>query len=138
MANPANPAQFPIAQRDAFLIPSGPNLTEDQFHLFVVLTDPGKSNEVLMVNATTCYPNIPDDPSCYLEAGDHNFIQHRSYVLYEKSRKLSITKLRQLIAAKTIIFRPPPVNHAVFTRIGAAVPGSRMSPDHIDFFNRYR
>lgn len=31
MASPANPAQFPISQRDAFLIPSGPNLAEDHF-----------------------------------------------------------------------------------------------------------
>lgn len=138
MASPANPGQFPISQRDAFLIPSGPNLTEDQFHLFTVLTDPGKSDTVLLVNATTCYADVPDDPSCYLEVGDHNFIRRRSYILYEKSRKVSVVKLRQLIAARTIIFRPPPISQAVFARIVAGVAGSRMSPEHIAFFEQYK
>lgn len=135
----ANPAQFPVSQRDAFLIPSGPNCSnEDQFHLFVVLTDTNKSNSILLVNATTCHPNVPDDPSCYLEVGDHNFIRQKSYILYEKSRKLSLLKLRQLIAARTIIFRPPPIAQEVFERIMAGVQGGRMSPEHLAFFTLHR
>lgn len=59
-------------------------------------------------------------------------------MLYEKSRRARVVKLRQLIAARTIIFRPPPISQTVFARIIAGVAGSRMSPEHIAFFEQYK
>lgn len=134
----ANSAHFPIARRDAFLIPTGPDLSEDQFHFFVVLTDPAKHDSVLLVNATTLHPNVPYDPACILEVGDHAFIRRRSYILYSKARKISLQRLRQLIAAKTILYRPPPISPVVFERIAAGVSGGQMSPEYLDFYQLYK
>ncbi|MBJ7312090.1 hypothetical protein ACFOLJ_04070 [Rugamonas sp. CCM 8940] len=113
-------------------------MSEEQFHFFVVLTDPAKHDSILLVNATTIYPNVPYDPACILEVGDHSFIRRRSYILYSKARKISLQRLRQLIAAKTILFRPPPISPIVFERIAAGVSGGQMSPEYLDFYQLYK
>lgn len=138
MANPAQPAQFPIAQRDAFLIPSGPGAAQDQCHFFVVLTDPAKNDSVLLVNATTYRGNLPHDASCFLDVGDHPFIRHKSYILYSKPHRATLQRLRTLIASGAVTLRPPPVSHAVFARIEAGTSSNQMTPDDLDFYQRFK
>lgn len=138
MANPAQPAQFPITQRDAFLVPSGPGAAQGECHFFVVLTDPAKSDTVLLVNATTYRQNAPHDASCFLDVGDHPFIRHKSYIVYSKPHKATVQKLRTMIASGTITLRPPPVSQAVFARIEAGASSCQMKPEDNAFYLQYR
>ena len=138
MTIPANGAQFPVSQRDAFLIPSHPGIDEDEYHLFTVLTDPAKDNSVLLVNASTVYTGVVHDTTCYLNVGDHPFIRHLSYIFYAKSRIVTLQKLRTLVAARTIIYRPPPISVPVFERIIAGVGGPQMDPEHLRFYNSFK
>ena len=112
---------FPVAQRDCFLVPSGPN---ELRHLFVVLTDPAKHDGILLVNVTSCHPGVPDDPACYLHAGDHRFITHQSYILYSKARFIMKDKLSREVASQSFIPYPPKMDVAVFARVLAGVDSS--------------
>lgn len=72
---------------DAFFCQAGP-----KEHLFVVLFDPdtfpsegyGKKLCIVSVNFTSVTTEKRIDPACIIEAGEHPFIQHQSYVLYER------------------------------------------------------
>lgn len=126
-------AQFPISQRDAFLVPSGSGN-----HLFFVLTDPSKHSSVLMVNATTLHTNAPFDGSCLLGVGDHSFFQHDSYIRYLSARIVPQQNLRTQIAAKNVIYRPPPISSALFNRIATGTNSQLMEPAKKAFFDAYR
>lgn len=70
------------------LVPSGPA----GMHLFMLIVGPvvvqnyGQHEQMLMVSATTLRPELPHDNACVLNAGDHPFIQHPSYVTYRHAR----------------------------------------------------
>jgi len=56
-------------------------------HLFIVLTDPSKTGEVVTVGISTIRDSTPDGAlTCRLNAGDHPFIRHPSYVDYHRAR----------------------------------------------------
>ena len=61
-------------------------------HLFflilgpVVLADYGSSPQLAMVSATTLRDGVPHDSACVLKAGDHAFVQHRSFLAYRYMR----------------------------------------------------
>jgi hypothetical protein len=76
-----------IAPGNTFLIPSGTGK-----HLFfvvlgpVVLPEHGKAPHYVFAGATTLHEGAPHDPACVIEAGEHPFIQHRSYIAYRHMR----------------------------------------------------
>lgn len=126
---------YPVAQRDCFRIPSGPG---NQQHLFVVLTDPAKHDGVLLVNATSCHPGVPDDPSCYLHVGDHPFIRHQSYVLYSKARYILKARLSIEIASQNFIPHSPQINPIVFARVLAGIVSPNMDPNKRAFAMKFK
>jgi hypothetical protein len=129
------PAQFPISQRDAFLVPSG---AAGQNHIFFVLTDPSKHDSILMVNATTLRPGAPHDSSCLVGVGDHPFFQQQSYILYAEARIVTQQNLRTQIAAKNVIFRPPPLGPAVFNRLVLGTASPHLAPTKKAFFDAHQ
>lgn len=66
-------------------MPSGTGVDPNLMHLFIICTDADGTGQHLLVNVTTWRNNLCD-PSCILEAGSHEFIKFRSYVLYRKAR----------------------------------------------------
>lgn len=126
-------AAFPLAQRDAFLVPSGPGN-----HIFFLMTDPAKNDEILLLNVTTVRAGVVHDPSCYLNVGDHDFITHQSYVSYARARRILKSSFRSKIAAQEIIFRPPPLSAAAFAMIAAGTSSKQMTPEMKIFFDTYR
>lgn len=84
------------APGQTLLVPSGPGL-----HLFflilgpVTLADYGRVPQVALVGATTLRDGIPHDTACVLEAGEHAFIQHRSYLAYRYMRLDSTPACRE-------------------------------------------
>ncbi len=77
-------------RRATLLIPSGPAHDPDRKHLFIVLTDPAQVLEYtekysLLVGVASVQTDLPHDPTCLLDAGDHEFIRHKSYVHYARA-----------------------------------------------------
>ena len=78
-------------RRATLLYPSGPAHDPERNHLFIVLTDPAEVLDLsgrhsLLVSVSTIHPSVPHDPACQLHMGDHEFIKHRSYVIYAEAR----------------------------------------------------
>ena len=72
----------------ALLIPSG----NEGDHLFIALNDPGRfegygSNPcVVLVNLSSVREGVPYDATCVLDAGEHEFVRHPSFVFYRNAR----------------------------------------------------
>lgn len=85
---------------DTFFMQSG--LSE---HLFVVLTDPntyldegyGQRFCLVSVNFTSVRDGRNIDNACIITAGEHPFIQHDSYVLYEKMEFMDYERTFQAV-----------------------------------------
>lgn len=59
-------------------------------HLHIICNDPVfyPINDcfcVLAVNISSLKDGVPHDPTCILQRGDHDFIKHDSYVVYERA-----------------------------------------------------
>lgn len=62
----------------SLLIPTGGG----HFHLFVILTDKCPKGLHLLVNISSCDPNVQHDTTCEVNPGDHRFVNHASYAVY--------------------------------------------------------
>jgi hypothetical protein len=110
------------------LVPSGSGL-----HLFflilgpVVLADYGSAPQLAMVSATTLRDGIPHDPACVLEAGEHPFIQHRSYLAYRYMRLDSSLHVEKMVSGA--VWKPhDPCAADLLKRVVAGVCRSRLTP----------
>lgn len=118
-------------KRATLLIPSGPQGDQDRKHLFILLTDPhadeaGKSC-ILMVSLSTVRPGMPHDPTCILYAGDHSFVKHDSYVVYQKARLEEADKVLRGVKNGQLVPQAP-MDGAVFARICKGLEDSRLTP----------
>ena len=116
------------APGQTLLVPSGPGL-----HLFflilgpVVLADYGSSTQLAMVSATTLRDGVPHDPACVLEAGDHSFVQHRSYLAYRHMRLDVSQHVERMV--NSAVWKPhDPCSANLLKRIVAGVCQSRLTP----------
>ena len=127
-------------RRATLLIPSGPAHDSERKHLFVVLTDPAEvfdfaGKHSLLVDIASIYPDIPHDPACELHAGDHEFIQHKSYIAYahariEPSQKLVNGVKSGDLVPKTILAQE------IFARVCKGLAESRFTAPRIIAFYR--
>lgn len=118
-------------KRATLLIPSGPQGDQDRKHLFILLTDPHDdevgNNCVLMVSLSTVKPGVPHDPTCILYAGDHPFVKHDSYVVYQKARLEDAGKVLRGVKNGQLVPQDP-MDGAVFARICKGLEESRLTP----------
>jgi hypothetical protein len=126
-------------KRATLLIPSGPQGDLDRKHLFILMTDPYQNEAnsplfILMVSLSTIRKGIPYDPACILHSGDHPFIKHDSYVVYQKARLEDADKI--LRGVKSGQLTPyDPVDKDVFERISKGIHESRLtSPKLLEFY----
>jgi hypothetical protein len=93
----------------------------------VVLADYGSAPQLAMVSATTLRDGVPHDPACVLEAGDHPFIQHRSYLAYRYMRLDASTHVEKMVSGA--VWKPhDPCPADLLQRIVAGVCQSRLTP----------
>ncbi len=79
-------------------------LTQADKHLWVILSEPKKNSEVvLLVSVTTLRTH--KDQSCVITRGEHPFITHDSCVFYEDARDASLTQLYALKDAGLLCMR---------------------------------
>jgi len=102
-------------------MPSG----HDTHHLFIQMTDPlGEDNKILLVNVSSINMETYHDETCILNAGDHPFITHPSYIRYDKARIEPVQKIEDAVQ-RSIFFPRGILSEAVFVRV---VQGFRDSP----------
>ena len=66
-------------------------------HLWIVLSDPIQDpDRILVVNATTWEGSYHKDPACTLDAGDHEFFDHKSFVYFGGARLLTSEEVERL------------------------------------------
>lgn len=76
-------------------------------HLLVVISDPKKNAEQLVLVTLTTW-GIGEDDSCYLEPGDHSFVKHPTCVRYNGVPTTpSAAQLEGLISDKKLKRREP-------------------------------
>ena len=116
------------APGQTLLVPSGPGL-----HLFflilgpVVLADYGFSPQLVMVSVTSLRHGVPYDSACVLEAGDHSFVQHRSYLAYRYIRLDDSHHVERMVHSG--VWKPhDPCPSDLLKRVVAGVCQSRLTP----------
>lgn len=95
-------------------------------HLFVVLTNPNKAKEVLIINITS---SDKFDETCILTNKDHSFISRKSYVSYRYSNIINADKLKDLVI-KTY----EPINQETLDRIVKGLYKSRYTKQKVKTF----
>lgn len=118
-------------KRATLLIPSGPQGDPQRKHLFILLTDPyadevGKPF-VLMVSLSSVTSGVPHDPTCILHTGDHPFVKHEGYVVYQKARLEEAEKVLRGVKNGQLVPQDP-MDGAVFARIFQGLKDSRCTP----------
>jgi hypothetical protein len=122
-------------RRATLLVPSGPAQDPDRKHLFIVLTDPVQvldyaEKHSLLVGVTSLHADLPHDPACLLDAGDHDFIQHKSYVHYARARiELSQGILNGV--KKGMLVPKATLEERIFAFVCRGIQQSRFTPPKI-------
>lgn len=113
-----------LSKKGTLLIPSGTSHSPETKHLFVVCAL--NASEALLASVTT-WTNHLCDGACVLEAGEHPFINVKSYILYRKCR---IEKCQTLVKGveEGILIPRDPIADAPFTRICDGILKSKQTP----------
>lgn len=93
---------FTPVKRGSILLLSG-----SKEHLYFICNDPvfypslGKDT-FLAVNLTSVVPEIKFDTTCVLDRGDHPFIQHPSYIFYQRAEIFGVDTVTQQVISGDI------------------------------------
>ena len=104
------------------LLPTFTGDNDDLKHLFFLLTDPcfdgelNQENAILLVNCSSVKPDKPHDNACYIEQGEHEFIKHRSYIVYKQARIETLEKIERGISTGRFI-KKEIINDELYKRI---------------------
>lgn len=96
-------------------MPSGPSNEPDRKHLHIVCCDPNENGEVVIISIAS-YVNPLCDGTCILQANDHSWLKHKSYVLYRSAQIIEAAKLEAGIASGEILKRDS-MNAQAFLRL---------------------
>jgi hypothetical protein len=97
-------------------------------HLCVILSDPTRDPNNVLIVAVTTWENYKDD-SCMLDTGDHPFITHLSCIAYDiLPHPVSLEKLETLLT-KHIIKKRQPLDAHVLEKVLAGARDTRFLPN---------
>ena len=101
-------------------------LTEDNQHLWVIVSDPSAYQECVVIVNLSSSSNTRYDPACDLKQGDHWFVKHPSFVYYRGAKVLTSRQLEEAnISHKTS------VSSDVLARIRDGARKTNRLPRHI-------
>ena len=123
---------MPIAKAGTLFIPSGTSHDPDRRHMFVVCNDTDANGLNLIVPVTT-WTNDLCDATCRLEAHEHTFLRHSSYVLYRKARTQPAQTLLDRLASG-LFSSHDPVNAQVFQKVRNGICRSGQTPRKIKVY----
>ena len=108
---------------------SGTAYEPGKTHLFVVCSDPCPEG-LQVIAPITSYTNDLCDQTCLLNAHEHRFIRHKSYILYRKSRIEPAIVLAEGVIAGTFR-RDVDLNAQTFLRVRNGICKSPQTPRKI-------
>lgn len=121
-----------IVCRQTYLIVSGPPKDPNRRHLFIICTNPSEEGKVIAVPVQTIR-DAPHDPTVELEAHEHKFIKHPSFIAYYEARVLDVVKIKRLID-KGDAKRHDDMNGQTFLRIRNGIERSKHTKLMIKIF----
>ncbi|MDF1895074.1 hypothetical protein [Rahnella contaminans] len=91
-------------------------------HLHVICNDPvhypiDGCDCVLAVNISSVKHGVPHDSTCILQIGDHPFIRHDSYVVYERAVIWKVINVDKKVSEGSIKPQPANIPDEIFKRI---------------------
>lgn len=111
---------------DCFVPRSGVN-----DHLFVVISDPTKKpDQVLLVSVTT-YREYKED-ACLLNANEHPWVRHLSCIAYDRARFRSNAELDQVRDAGLLQMFPPFPDHLLRPIWAGAAASAKLEDAYAD------
>lgn len=122
-----------VAAKGTLLIVSGPAHDPQRKHLHVVCNDPDAEGNVLLVGIASL-TDAAQDTTCILQAHEHSFLRHASYVFYARAMVMSAASLIAGQATGVVVEREV-LNAQTFLRI---VNGICRSPRTRNDIRRYR
>ncbi|MEX2120191.1 MAG: hypothetical protein WD847_11405 [Pirellulales bacterium] len=93
-------------------------------HLWVVISDPGKDDEQVVIVNLTSHDSPEKDDSCILDPGDHPWVRHKTSVRYRDARVASERDLDKLVKKRKLKPQNPVSNET----LGKILAGAQMSP----------
>lgn len=81
--------------------------SEDGGHLFVVISDPGRQPDKVLVTSITTFHDRIRDKSCIIEADEHPQIRRRSCMFYDDTYLTTAKRLEQFEAWGEVIVHEP-------------------------------
>ena len=129
---------FSPTRGGALLVPSGPTHDPDRKHLYVLLTDPvGQGQQILMVPICSVEPDKFCDDTCLLAVGEHQFLQHESYVAYAKCRVEAALHVLNLVGSGYFIPKDPLSDSIVVRMCNGLATSKFVKPFVRDFYRDY-
>lgn len=106
-------------------------------HLYFVLSDPNKDNEVLVVNMSSVHDINRVDQSCILEVGEHEKITNRSFMFYGKAKAMKVKEILEG-CMMGIIENQKEVSDVLLQRMQIGAKKSPFLPEGLKkFFNNF-
>ncbi|MCA1791520.1 MAG: hypothetical protein LC667_17225 [Thioalkalivibrio sp.] len=100
--------------------------TRETPHLWILLCGPaGPAGAFLAAHLASWKPGR--DRTCILQAGEHPFVQHETYVVYNDTRRITGARLQELIATRQAFAREP-VSPELLRRLVAGLLSSPYTP----------
>lgn len=104
-----------VLKRGTFLFVSGTFHEPEKKHLHIVITNPCKENNQLIVPIST-WKNSLNDDTCFIDPFEHEFVKVRSFVNYQFAKILPSTSLINGIKSGELEMRDD-INPNSFLRI---------------------
>lgn len=120
---------MPVAKKGTLLIISGPPHDPNRKHLHVVCNDPDEDGNVLVVGVCSVTA-APHDTTCILQAHEHEWLRHPSFVFYARARMVSEKSLDAGVAKRLMEVRDD-VNGQTFLRVKNGICRSPFTPRKI-------
>ena len=74
-------------------------------HLWMVISDPVQDpHHIVIVNLTT-WKGPASDQACVIDAGDHPFVRHRSYVYYQGAKVDPLRHLNRMLESGGLVMQ---------------------------------
>lgn len=106
-------------------------------HLRVVISDVDAANECLVVCVTTWYEGVRgQDSSCILEAGCHNFIKHKSWIDFSRSKAMEYIEIFNGLQ-KGLLIKKDDLEPSLVVKIQKAAKKSEFLPVELERFFAY-
>lgn len=126
------------AKGKTLLIPSGTHKDPDKKHLYVILTNSCPKGQHLLVPVCSIVPRRYHDPSCEIEPGEHEFINHKSYVEYRFCSNMNSEHITTCVDGWVYNARPD-MGPALLERVCDGVEASTEIPMWArEYFIRWR